>query len=94
VVAPGTVERWVDHLLREKWDAVPTAPEAALRLARVTGDRARDLPERVRHEVHKRLLGAGLVADEARGVLELVEVKEGEAAAFFGEGMPVGLRLA
>ncbi len=31
VVAPLVAERWIDHLLREKWDAVPTANAAAVR---------------------------------------------------------------
>ena len=30
VVAARTIERWMDHLLREKWDQVPTAPRAAV----------------------------------------------------------------
>ncbi len=94
VVASSSVERWLDHLLREKWSEVPTAAEAALRMARVTGDRARDLPQRVRQEVAKRLLAVGVSPETARMVEELVAPGEEEqVAAFFGEGMPIGLRL-
>ena len=93
VVSATSVERWLDHLLREKWNEVPTAAEAALRMARVSGDRARDMPERVRKEVAKRLTALGVAAEQVRTVTELVEIEEKERVAFFGEGMPVGLRL-
>jgi molecular chaperone DnaK (HSP70) len=93
VVAPHVVERWLDHLLREKWETVPTAAQAAVRLARRTGDRARDLPDRVRGEVERRLVACR--ADEAwiRAVREIVPVEESERAAFFGDTLPLGLRL-
>ncbi len=93
VVAPHTAERWLDHLLREKWDAVPTAAQAAVRLARRTGDRARDVADAVGREVERRLAAIG--ADEAwvRAVHEVVPVDVRERAAFFGDALPLGLRL-
>jgi molecular chaperone DnaK (HSP70) len=93
VVSPGVAERWIDHLLREKWDAVPTAPQAAVQLARVTGDRGRDVSERARREVERRLVAVGAREELCRPVRELVPVAEAERAALFGEGLPVGLRL-
>jgi molecular chaperone DnaK (HSP70) len=93
VLAPSVVERWIDHLLREKWDEVSTAAEAAIRMSRITGDRARDVSPRVRAEVAARLRSAKVEEERVRSVLELVVEAEGERAAFFGEGMPVGLRL-
>ena len=93
VVSPVTAERWIDHLLREKWADLPTAPEAAVQLARVTGDRGRDVSERARREVERRLVAAGAKEALVRAVRELVPVAEAERAAFFGEGLPVGLRL-
>lgn len=93
VVAPHVAERWLDHLMREKWTEVPTAAQAAVQLARVTDDRARDVPERVRREVEKRLVAMGAKVEWVRAVRERVDVDEGERAAFFGEGLPPGLRL-
>jgi molecular chaperone DnaK (HSP70) len=93
VVSPSTAERWIDHLLREKWDAIPTAAEAAVRLARVTGDRARDVSERARREVERRLTATGAKPEQVRVVRELVAVEESERVALLGEGLPVGLRL-
>jgi molecular chaperone DnaK (HSP70) len=93
VVSPTVAERWLDHLLREKWETLPSAAEAAARLGRVTGDRARDVSERVRKEAAKKMRAAGAKPEWVRGVEEFVAVEEAERAGFFGEGLPVGLRL-
>ena len=93
VVTPGVAERWVDHLLREKWDAVPTARAAAVALVRKTGDRARDVNDGVAREVEKRLVAAGAKPEQVRAVREVVAVDEIDRAAFFGDALPIGLRL-
>jgi molecular chaperone DnaK (HSP70) len=93
VVPPYAVERWLDHLLREKWDAVPTAARSAVQLARRTGDRARDVSDRVRREVEQRLLAVKADPDSVRAVRDVVPVEASERAAFFGESLPLGLRL-
>ncbi len=93
VIRPALVERWLDHLLREKWDELPAAAEAAVRCARLTGDRARDVGDAVRREVEKKLVRAGAKEEWVRAVREVVAVKEADRAVFFGESLPVGLRL-
>ena len=93
VVAPASAERWLDHLLREKWDAVPAAAQAAARLARRTGDRARDIGERVRVDVERRLVAIGADERTVRPLREVVPVEDSERAAFFGDALPPGLRL-
>jgi hypothetical protein len=93
VVAAHTAERWIDHLLREKWETVPTAAQAATRLARRTGDRARDVADGVRREVERRLLSVGADERWVRSVREVVPVDEGERATLFGDALPLGLRL-
>jgi hypothetical protein len=93
VIAPNDAERLLDHLLREKWDEMPSAPRAAMQLARVTGDRARDVAESVRREVQSRLERHGARADFIRAVSEYVPVEEADRLENFGEQLPVGLRL-
>jgi molecular chaperone DnaK (HSP70) len=93
VVAPHAAERWLDHLLREKWQAVPTAAQAAMRLARRTGDRARDVADHVRTEVERRLIAVGADEGWLRAVREVVPVDERERATLFGDALPPGLRL-
>jgi hypothetical protein len=62
-------------------------------MARVSGDRARDVPERVRREVGRRLEAARAPVEWVRAVKEHVEMEEQDRVAFYGEEMPVGLRL-
>jgi hypothetical protein len=106
-VAPVVAERWLDHLLREKWEApasppasrrgaalpADTAIRAAVQLARLTGDRARDVGDRVRREVEQRLVSMGASEEQVRPLRDVVAVAESERAAFFGDELPLGLRL-
>ncbi|MBX3226022.1 MAG: Hsp70 family protein [Labilithrix sp.] len=94
VVAPRHAEAWLDRLFRLKWESVATAPHAAVQLARLTGDRARDVGERHRTEVEKRLVAQGAKPAWIRSVRELAEVGEEERIAILGEGLPIGLKLA
>lgn len=93
VVSPVVAEKWLDHLLREKWEDYPSAARAAVRIARVSGDRARDLSERIRKDVAARLTRIGAREEWVRAVTEYVAVEQEERAAFFGDSLPVGLRL-
>ncbi len=93
VISPAASERLLDHLLREKWEEMPSATRAAMQLARITGDRARDVSQSVREEVKKRLEQAGARPDFIRAVSEYVPVEDAERRETFGEELPVGLRL-
>ena len=64
-----------------------------MQIARVTGDRARDVSEQTRREVAKKLDAMNANPEWARVVRELVPVAEAERATWFGESLPVGLRL-
>lgn len=93
-VSITTAERWIDHLLREKWGDLPTAPRAAADLARCTQDRARDVSESVRAEVARRLEREGADARLVKMVRELVPIEDADRTAFFGDSLPIGLSLA
>ncbi len=94
VVPPKSAEAWIERLLKVDFKSVGTASHAAVQLARVTGDRARDVSERVRKEIEKKLVSAQAKEAWVRAVRELASVGEEERAAMFGEGLPIGLRLA
>jgi molecular chaperone DnaK (HSP70) len=96
VVVREAAERWTRALLglafapgRESADAI----FALAQLARVSGDRARDLDEPLRLEVLDRL--AALGADEAtlRPVREYHELEAAQEGLALGDTLPVGLRL-
>lgn len=94
VVPPRYAEAWLERLLRLKWENVATAPHAAVQLARMTGDRARDVNERLRKEVEKRLAAVNAKPAWIQSVRELAEVSQEERVAILGEGLPIGLKLA
>jgi molecular chaperone DnaK (HSP70) len=97
VVLKETAERWTNALLgrtlfahgREITDAI----FALSQLARVAGDRTRDLDDALRAEVLARLTELG--ADEAalRPVREYHELESAQQAQALGDALPVGLRL-
>ena len=94
VVPPKAAEAWLTRLLDKKWENIASAPHAAVQLARVTGDRARDVSEKLRHDVAARLVASGAKASWVQSVRELVEIGEEERVAILGEGLPIGLRLS
>jgi molecular chaperone DnaK (HSP70) len=94
VVPPRNAEAWLERLLRLKWESIATAPHAAVQLARLTGDRARDVNDRLRKEVEKRLVALHAKPAWLQAVRELAEVSQEERVAILGEGLPIGLRLA
>jgi molecular chaperone DnaK (HSP70) len=92
-LAPRVVEPWLEELLRQRWSEIPSAPLAAVRMARMTGDRARDVSERLRGEVLRRLEASRAKAAWIAAVTGVVEEGENERAEAFGESLPVGFRL-
>ncbi|MBS0554329.1 MAG: molecular chaperone DnaK, partial [Proteobacteria bacterium] len=55
VVPPDVAADWLTPLLALDWKSVEPAAFAAAQIARMTGDRARDLPATLREEVAQRL---------------------------------------
>jgi molecular chaperone DnaK (HSP70) len=93
VVPPSAAEHWLTHLLSERWEQAPSAAITAAQLARVTNDRARDVSAATRAEVIRRLEAARAAPDLIASVREFVPVVEAESVAWFGEELPLGLRL-
>jgi len=93
VVPPATAEQWLVHLLSERWDEAPSAAITAAQLARVTNDRARDVSAATRAEVSRRLEAVRAAPDLIASVREFVPFAEAESAAWYGEELPLGLRL-
>jgi hypothetical protein len=93
VIPAHPIERWLEHLLRERWSEVTSAPRAAFQLARVTNDRARDVSEALRRQVAERLGATSAPEEWVQAVREFVPIREAERAEWFGEELPEGLRL-
>ncbi|PTB17919.1 molecular chaperone DnaK [Trinickia symbiotica] len=93
VVPPEVATRWLEAILALDWKKVESAVFAALQIARVTGDRARDLPLEVRETVARRLQAANAPPRWVRMVSEVVELDDADSVRVFGETLPAGLKL-
>ena len=91
VIEPNQIQPWLEQLLREKWDTIPTATKAAARMTRMTGDRARDVSEGLRREVLSRLQQYNAAAELIQNVSEVVAVAANDVVSGYGEELPVGL---
>lgn len=93
VVPPEVAERWLDALLAVDWKKVEPAAFAATQLARLTGDRSRDLPAPVRERVLTRLAAINTSGTWITQVNTVVELDRADERRAFGESLPAGLRL-
>ncbi|KAA1012185.1 hsp70 family protein [Paraburkholderia panacisoli] len=93
VVPPEIAAQWLDAVLALDWRKVDPAAFAAVQIARMTGDRSRDLPDDVRQTVVRRLEAATAPRAWITMVSESVELDNADEGRVFGESLPVGLKL-
>lgn len=94
VVAPQQAAEWLGLLLATRARDVEGALFAAVQLARLSGDRARDLEEAPRAEALAALHAAGAPASWQRLLTEVVAMESADEARALGDTLPVGLRVA
>ena len=95
-VPRATAERWIEALLGRA--AAPGRESADMafalgQLARVSGDRARDIDEELRTLVLARLAELGAEETSLRSVREYHELETEQQGQALGDALPVGLRL-
>jgi molecular chaperone DnaK (HSP70) len=93
VVPADVVAGWLDAILALDWRRIEPAGFAAAYLARVTGDRARDLPLALRETIAARLRQIDAPAIWIRMVGEVVVLDEATERRVLGETLPPGLKL-
>jgi molecular chaperone DnaK (HSP70) len=93
VVPPEVAGRWLDALLAVDWKKVEPAAFAATQIARLTGDRSRDLPESLRQRVLARLAAINANPAWIKQITTVVELDKADERRAFGESLPAGLRL-
>jgi hypothetical protein len=93
VVPRETVEAWLSTILDIDWKKVTTAGFAATLLARMTGDRERDVGTDMRAKVIERLRIAKAPESWMGMVKEVKELDEADEKRIFGEALPPGLKL-
>ncbi len=93
VVAAETVELWLPQLLNEDWKKTPQIGFAATLIARMSGDRARDISNEMRTQVLEKLKLSKSPASWLEMVESVKELSEKEEKQIFGEALPSGLKL-
>ncbi|HUG26474.1 Hsp70 family protein [Piscinibacter sp.] len=93
VVPIDAAVAWLNALLALEWKRVDGAAAAAANLARMSGDRARDLPADLRHQVIERLQALHAPPTWIARVREVVPLDEAGEQGVFGEALPLGLKL-
>jgi len=93
VVPPEVAGRWLEAVLAVDWKKVEQAAFAATQLARLTGDRSRDLPDELRDRVLARLRAINASATWITQISSVVELDQADERRAFGESLPAGLRL-
>ena len=84
---------WLDALLALDWKRDEGAAAAAANLARLSGDRARDLPPDARERVVARLEALRAPPAWIARVRDVVPLDEAGEREVFGEALPPGLQL-
>ncbi|WP_434109854.1 Hsp70 family protein [Paraburkholderia caffeinilytica] len=93
IVPPDIAAHWLNTILALDWKKVDPAAFAAVQIARMTGDRSRDLPDDLRHTVVRRLEAANAPRAWIAMVSETVELDDADEGRVFGESLPAGLKL-
>src|SRR5712692_9449269 len=93
-VPPEMAAEWLQLLLGLDLRTHAEAPFAVAQLARLSGDRARDLDEDLRARASAALEEARAPAEWARGIREVRTLGEKDEQRVFGEALPLGLHLA
>ena len=93
VAPPEVAESWLVKLLQLDWRKVEPAGFAAAHIARMTGDRSRDIGEEVRADVLRRLAASGAPPMWTAMVREVVELDQAVETRLLGDALPPGLKL-
>jgi molecular chaperone DnaK (HSP70) len=93
VVPPDVATQWLEIIFTLDWKKVEPAAFAAAQIARMTGDRSRDLPADIRARTVQRLENAGSPKSWIDMVRETIELDKADEGRVFGESLPPGLKL-
>ncbi len=93
VVLPETASDWLRQVMQADWKKTPQAGFAATLIARMSGDRSRDIDDAIRFEIVEQLKAVKAPTSWITMVETLKELDEREEKQIFGEALPPGLKL-
>ena len=92
-IAQETAAAWLERLLALDWKRSDETPFAVAQLARLSGDRTRDLDLALRERAAERLDRAQAPPEWSRAIREVQANRSGDEQRIFGESLPAGLHL-
>ena len=93
VVPPNIALQWLGQLFLLDWKQIEPAAFAAALLARMTGDRERDLDPSVRAQVCERLTAIKAPRSWVTMVQDVCELNAADERRLLGDSIPVGIKL-
>ena len=93
IISPDAAAKWIGKILSENWKNPKPVGMALARMARLTGDRKRDLePETIQTIIHW-LSPHEWAAPHIKTLQEVIPVARQEETQIFGESLPSGIQL-
>ena len=95
VIPPSKVMEWIELLKRKELKKeLPALVNCVVSMARVCGDRARDLPQHARDDIALWLELLGAKPEQIAPIRTFQEIQQDERDKVFGEHLPEGLILS
>lgn len=93
VMPPGAAQEFLDATLAQDWRRNETAMFAAVQMARMTGDRARDLPDGARARVLEKMRACNAPQRWIAMVEQVAQMQAEDHKRSLGDSLPPGLVL-
>jgi len=93
VIPADKVADWLNQILCVDWKKIPQAGFAATLIARLSGDRARDINDELRQKIIAKLKHSKAPASWIEMIEQVKQLDEKEEQLIFGEALPPGLKL-
>lgn len=93
VITPVIAAEWITKTLDQDWQKMQPAAFAAAMLARMSGDRERDIDASLRNTVAQKLRKSRCPDSWIAMVREAAALNDADQKRLFGESLPAGLRL-
>ena len=93
VIPADIVAKWLKQIIAVDWKKTPQAGFAATLIARMSGDRVRDIDDVMREQIISKLKLSKAPLSWIEMVEQLKQLDEKEEQQIFGEALPPGLKL-
>jgi len=93
VIAAAIAEKWLQQIMLEDWKKTPQAAFAATLIARMSGDRVREIAPHTRQQIIEKMKLSKVPQSWIDMVEHFKELNSAEEKQMFGETLPPGLKL-